>query len=134
MKLAFPKKDYNVCIYTDSSEESQVAFISQKTEDQLKKTVGTQQHEPVAFLGGRFSGTQKKWTTYRKEAHAVVQTVDKIDYLFWRAALLNAFQDHKNLLYAFASYPSGETLQDMFCLTYIYMQYTYQDSSSSLIT
>lgn len=102
VKLAFPKDGHVLCVYTDASEEFWAAVITQTKEQQLNKKVGEQQHEPMAFLGGRFTGAQKNWTTYEKEAYAIVQTFDRLDYLFWGTTRTHIFTDHKNLLYVFA--------------------------------
>lgn len=89
-------------MYTDVSEEFWVGIVMQTKEDQLSKTIESQQHDPMAFLGGRFAGAQQNWTTYEKEAYAIVQTFDRMDYIFWGSHPIHVFTDHRNLLYVFA--------------------------------
>lgn len=71
-------------------------MVTQTKEKNLSKPT------PLAFLGGKFNRTQRNWTTYEKEAYAVVQTFERIDYLLWGAKQTHVFTDHRNLLYAFA--------------------------------
>lgn len=102
VRLAFPKPDHVICIYTEASEVLWASVITQTKEEQLEKPVEEQQHEPLAFLGGKFSGAQKNWSTFEKEAYAVVQTFKRMDYLLWGAKQTHVYTDHKNLLYVFA--------------------------------
>lgn len=102
VKLGFPKQDQVVCMYTDASETLWASVATQTKEDHLSKPLEQQRHEPLAFLGGKFTGAQKNWTTYEKEAYAIVQTFDRLDYLLWGAKQTHVFTDHKNLLYVFA--------------------------------
>lgn len=102
VKMAFPKPDHVICVYTDASEHLWASVVTQTEEDELSKAIEQQKHEPLAFLGGKFNKSQRNWTTYEKEAYAVVQTFDRMDYLFWGSKRTHVFTDHKNLLYVFA--------------------------------
>lgn len=82
VKIAFPKPGKLVFVYTDASKQLWAVIVSQTEEAQLGKPLQQQQHEPLAFLGGKLNEAQKNWTTYEKEAYAVVQTFDRLDYLF----------------------------------------------------
>lgn len=82
VKLAFPKEAHVICVFTDASEEFWAGIITRISKDQLKRSIDLHEHKPMAFLGGRFAGAQKHWTTYDKEAYAIEQTFDRMDYLF----------------------------------------------------
>lgn len=102
VRLAFQKDDHVMCVYTDASEEFWASVVTQTKEEQLQKKIGEQHHEPMAFLGGRFAGAQRNWSTYEKEGYDIVQTFGRLDYLFWGAMQTHVFTDHRNLLYVFA--------------------------------
>lgn len=74
VKLAFPGKDHATCVYTSTSDVFWEGIETQTKTEPLQQKVGEQEHEPLAFLGEKFTGTQKNWTTYEKEAYAIIQT------------------------------------------------------------
>lgn len=74
------------------------AVVTQTKEGNLDLPIEQQQHEPLTFLGGKFVEAQTNWTKYEKEANAVVQTFDRMDYVSWRAKQTHVFTDHRNLL------------------------------------
>lgn len=100
--MAFPNPEKVVCVNTDTSKQLWAALVTQTNEEHLGKPIEQQPHEPLAFLGSKFNKAQKNWTTYEKEAYAVVQTFDRLDYLFWGSGQNHVFTNHKNLLYVFA--------------------------------
>lgn len=104
VKLAFPKDNHAICVYADASEDFWASIVTQTSEEQLSINVKEQKHEPMALLGRRFAGVQRNWTTYEKEAYAIVQTFDRMDYLFWGPQPVHVFTDHRNLLYVFAPF------------------------------
>lgn len=83
VKLAFPKEGKAKCVFTDASAKLWAGIVSQVEPDQLGKETAKQQHEPLAFIGGQFNGPQKNWTTYEKEAFAIVKVFDKLDLIIW---------------------------------------------------
>lgn len=50
VKLAFPKADHVLCVYTDASEQFWAAIVTQSKEGQLEEMVSEQQSEPIAFF------------------------------------------------------------------------------------
>jgi len=68
----------------------------------VKKPSGEQKHEPLAFLGAEFKGAQLNWSTFEKEAYAIFQTFEKLDYMLLGHARVHVFTDHRNLLFVFA--------------------------------
>lgn len=59
VKMAFPKPSKVVCVYTDSSEEVWAAIVAQTEETELGRPTQQQQHEPLAFLAGKFNRAQR---------------------------------------------------------------------------
>jgi RNase H-like domain found in reverse transcriptase len=53
----------------------------QVPEHHLYLAVQEQQHQPLAFISGRFRGSQERWTIPEKEAFAVIETVTNHSYL-----------------------------------------------------
>lgn len=80
--MAFRKENYAIGVYTDTSEQFGAGIVMQTSSDQLSKNIESQEHEPMAFLGGRFAEAQKSWRTYEKKAYAIFQVFDRMDYLF----------------------------------------------------
>ena len=60
-----------------------------------------QKNERLAFLGSSFKDAQLHWTTFEKEAYAIFQTFEKLDYLFQGHQRTLVFTDHRNLLFIF---------------------------------
>jgi RNase H-like domain found in reverse transcriptase len=56
-------------------------MITQVPENHLDLAVQYQQHQSLAFISGRFRGSQERWTIPEKEAFAVIDTVTKHSYL-----------------------------------------------------
>lgn len=133
VKLAFPKEIHALCVNADALEVFWAAVIAQTKKEQLAKQVGEQKYDLMDFLGRRFIGAQRKWTTYEKEAYAIVHTFDRLDYLSWKATQAHMVTDHKNLLYVLLLLGLDRTHLDMYCRKSIGGQYICQDWSSSLI-
>lgn len=90
-----------LCVYTDASDSFWAAAITQCPEKDLKEAVDSQNHEPLAFLSAPFSEAQEHWTTFEKEAFAVVQSFRKMSHLFACDDTTTVFTDHRNLLFTF---------------------------------
>lgn len=58
-------------------------------------------HEPLAFSGKEFTSTQKHGTTYEKETYAIVQTLERMDNLFWGLEPVHVFTNDRNIFYVF---------------------------------
>ena len=67
----------------------------------LSKPFEQQLHKPLAFLAGSFRGSQARCSTPEKETHAILSSVDRLDYLLLRPEGFLLFTDHKNLTYIF---------------------------------
>ncbi len=102
VELAFHDPSKTVCIYTDASDQYWSAVITQVTAAALDCPIENESHEPLAFLGSEFRGAQKRWSTFEKEAFAIFQAFEKMDYVLLQARPARLYTDHRNLLYIFA--------------------------------
>ena len=102
VKLSYPKAGKIICVYTDASDRFWYGVVSQTDENELKKPLHLQSHEPLAFTGGVFKKAEANWNTFEKEGFAIFQTFDCLDYLFLDEHPVHLFTDHRNLLYTFA--------------------------------
>jgi RNase H-like domain found in reverse transcriptase/Reverse transcriptase (RNA-dependent DNA polymerase)/Integrase zinc binding domain/Integrase core domain len=99
--LAHPSRDKRVCLYTDASQEFWSAIATQVPYGDLDSPREDQQHEPLAFLSGSFTGAMRRWPIIEKEAYAIIAACDRLDWLLQGAAGFSLFTDHHNLLYVF---------------------------------
>lgn len=60
-----------------------------------------QNHKPLAFLGGRFTGAATRWATIEKKAFAIVEVMRRVEYLPLRPEGYRLFTNHHNLIYTF---------------------------------
>lgn len=102
IKLAHPKPGYSICIHTDASERFWAGVVSQVRPNELSKPVLDQKHEPLGFLGGEFTGSERNWTTYEKEGFAIYRVFEKLDYMLMGEQPVHVFTDHRNLLFVFS--------------------------------
>jgi hypothetical protein len=102
MTTAHPDPAKRVCVFTDASDAFYSGMITQVPEHHLDLAVQDQQHQPLAFISGRFRGSQERWTIPEKEAFAVIETVTKHSYLLLASDQFSILSDHFNLKYTFA--------------------------------
>lgn len=91
----------SLCVFTDASDDFWAAAVTQRNPAELSKPVDQQSHKPLAFLSGGFTHAQEHWSTYEKEAFAVVETFRKMSYLLACNNDVTVFTDHRNLLFTF---------------------------------
>jgi len=111
VKLSHRDTTKTLCIYTDASDEFWSAVATQCLPDELSKCEKEQRHEPLAFLGGAFRGAQERWSTYEKEAFAIYQVFDRLDYMLLSENDTRIFTDHLNLLFIFNPLAVDPTLK-----------------------
>lgn len=102
VKLSYLDPSKEVCIYTDASDRYWSAVVTQIEDKDLQLPLDKQRHEPLAFLGSEFKGAELGWTTFEKEAFAIFQTFEKLDYLLMSSKPAHVYTDHRNLLFVFA--------------------------------
>jgi RNase H-like domain found in reverse transcriptase len=80
--LAHPRDEMRLCVFTDASQSVWSAVVIQVPPRDLDKPLADQQHEPLAFIFGAFKGASSRWPIVEKEAFAIVETTDRLDYFF----------------------------------------------------
>lgn len=88
-------------VHIDASDRHWAICATQCVPFKLSKPATEQALQPVAFFSGIFSKREENWSTYEREAFAVVQAFRKIDYLLACDPAIRAFTDHRNLLFTF---------------------------------
>ena len=100
-RLAHRDRAMSLCVHADASDKHWAVCATQCNPSELSKPISDQVHQPLAFLSGTFSEREVHWTTYEREAFAVVQAFRKLDYLLACDPTTRIFTDHRNLLFAF---------------------------------
>lgn len=93
--------DMVLCVSTDASDKHWAVATTQCYSSELEKPIHEQCHKPLAFLSGTFSEREEHWSTYEREAFAIVQAFRRLDYLLSCDSTTRVFTDHRNLLFAF---------------------------------
>lgn len=101
VKTAHRDPGLTLCLYTDASDAHWAGVVTQCEPAQLREAIGNQKHQPLAFLGGSFTGAQVHWSTYEREAFAIIESIRKMDYMFACESSTVIFTDHRNLLFVF---------------------------------
>ncbi|KAF0701908.1 hypothetical protein AaE_016248 [Aphanomyces astaci] len=130
VELCHPDPQQRLCVFADASEGHWGSVITQVPPDQLHRPIDAQNHQPLMFLSGTFTGAAGRWAIVEKEAYAIVETLVRADYLLHPAAGFNLYTDHRNLKFIFsptsvvASVPKY-TAQKLERLALLLMGYSY---------
>lgn len=62
--MSLPGKKHTIRLFTDASEKFQAGMVTQTHNGQLEKDIENQQHEPMEFTDGKFSGVKRNWMTH----------------------------------------------------------------------
>jgi len=103
VKLAHPKPDHSMCLFTDASDTHWSAILTQVPNEQCRQEIEDQAHEPLCFLSGAFKGRTMNWSTPEKEGFAIVEAMCRLDYLV-TGHTVSIFTDHANLVYMYDPY------------------------------
>ena len=103
VKLAYPRPDAFMCLFTDASDTHWSAILTQVPESQRRKLIEDQDHEPLCFLSGAFTGSSANWSMPEKEGFAVVEGMRKVNYIV-SGRTVSIFTDHANLVYMYDPY------------------------------
>lgn len=96
-----PEDEFALCLFTDASDTHWGSVLTQIPREDLKlRPIENQDHQPIAFLSGKFSGPSERWSTPEKEGYAVVQSMCQLDYVT-SCRHVNVFTDHRNLVYLY---------------------------------
>ena len=90
-----------LCVYTDASDVIWSGIITQVPKEELKLKHSNQNHEPLAFLSGRFNETQLRWSTLEKEAYAILASLERMHWLVSTPDGFDLYTDHNNIIFIF---------------------------------
>ena len=114
-RLGYPREDRIQCMFTDANDYNTSGVVTQIPVEDAGKPVELQRHEPLGFVGHRFNTTELNWSVAEKEAFAIKDTMQKLDYLLQMKRPFKLFVDHKNLVQIFSphevSKPTAQKLQ-----------------------
>ena len=103
VKLAHPRQETAFCLFTDASETHWSAILTQVPLNQRRKEIEKQEHEPLSFLSGSFTGSAANWSMPEKEGFAVIEGMCRLDYLVAGKTVF-IYTDHANLVYMYDPY------------------------------
>lgn len=66
LKLAHPKADHNICLFTYPSETHWASVLTQVSKSETHLNFDEQNHEPLYFLSGTFTGASRNWSIVEK--------------------------------------------------------------------
>ena len=98
--LFVPKDGHQLCLFTDASEDQWAAVLTQIPEEQSKRDINEQEHEPLSFLSRSFTGSAAKCSVPEKEGFAVVEAMCKLEFLV-AGRNVSIYTDQANLLYLY---------------------------------
>jgi hypothetical protein len=87
--LFFVNEEAPITLHTDASEYGIGGYLFQ--------TIDNQQ-QPIRFISKAFTRPQLAWSTFAKEAYAIIYCIKKLDYLL-RDSTFEVQTDHRNLLF-----------------------------------
>ena len=105
--LAYPDPNKDYRLYTDASDRSIGACLTQQVYDQSEKR---EIEKPIYFLSHKLSNTQTRWSTIEKEAFAIHYALQKLNH-YLHSATFSIFTDHKPLEYLLKSPIQNKKIQ-----------------------
>ena len=108
-KLAYPKETHTMCMFTDASETHWSAVLTQVPSNQMSLSIAEQDHEPLCFLSGAFSGSSFNWSMPEKEGFSIVEAMTRLDYMTI-GRTVSIFTDHANLVFIYNPYGSRPSI------------------------
>ncbi|KAG3110725.1 hypothetical protein PI124_g9655 [Phytophthora idaei] len=82
--LAHPDSSKAVALFTDVSQDFWAAVCPQVVEGELERPVEQQNHCPMTFHSGKFTGAQLRWPIIEMEACAMGEPIKRLEYLLLR--------------------------------------------------
>ena len=105
--LAYPDPSREYRLYTDASNHSIGACLTQCVVDELE---GQEIEKPVYFLSHKLSDTQTRWSTIEREAYAIHYSLQKLHH-YLHGATFTIYTDHKPLQYLLNSPMQNRKIQ-----------------------
>ena len=90
-----------MCLFTDASDKHWSGVLTQIPPADLNKSFAKQNHQPLAFISGSFTGSSSRWSKAEKEATGIINIVVFLDYLLMRPQGFYLFTDHSNPIFIF---------------------------------
>ena len=87
-------------LFSDASETHWASIITQVPKSESNLELEEQQHEPLSFHSGSFTGSAFNWRIMEKESFAVVESMSKLEHLTASHEVL-IFSYHANLVCIF---------------------------------
>jgi hypothetical protein len=101
MTMAFPDPEKRICVLEVASDRFYAGLVTQIDEEQLDLPMEEQDHQPLAFLLSEFKGALIRWTVPEKQGFAIVDIVNKVDYILLSHDEFSILSDHLNLTYIY---------------------------------
>jgi len=73
--------------------------LTQTDDDDLKKPVVEQSHEPLVFISGNFTGASELWAIVEKEAFPIIEATTRLRHFLLNGQAFIIFTDHRKLTY-----------------------------------
>ncbi|VDI26575.1 Hypothetical predicted protein, partial [Mytilus galloprovincialis] len=108
--LAYPDLSKPYTLYTNVSDESIGACLTQPCDETEEVLYGLKNDKPIDFLSNKLSDTQKRWSTIEKEAYSIHYVLQKLDH-YLHNANFTIKTDHKPLQYILSSNFSNRKIQ-----------------------
>jgi RNase H-like domain found in reverse transcriptase/Reverse transcriptase (RNA-dependent DNA polymerase)/Integrase core domain/Integrase zinc binding domain len=103
--LAYPDQAKTLCVFTDASDLHWSGVITQCDDKEFDKPFLEQNHQPLAFISGHFSGSQLRWPTVEQEAFAIKETILRGAQFLQHSRPFIVHTDHRNLRFMFSPEP-----------------------------
>ncbi|CAG2254460.1 Retrovirus-related Pol polyprotein from transposon 17.6,Transposon Ty3-I Gag-Pol polyprotein,Transposon Ty3-G Gag-Pol polyprotein,Retrovirus-related Pol polyprotein from transposon 297 [Mytilus edulis] len=101
--LAYPDLKKPYVLYTDASNDTIGACLTQPCEEEETHLSCLRKEKPIYFLSHKLSDTQSRWSTIEKEAFSIHYALQKLDHYLHGAEFIIK-TDHKPLKYLLLSY------------------------------
>ena len=85
----------------DASETHWAGIATQIQAKDIHVQHSDKRHEPLAFLSGRFTDTQLRWSTMENEAFSVMATIERLHRLASTTDGFDLYPDHNNIVFIF---------------------------------
>ncbi|CAG2215423.1 unnamed protein product [Mytilus edulis] len=108
--LAYPDLKKPYVLYTDASNDTIGACLTQPCEEEETHLSCLRKEKPIYFLSHKLSDTQSRWSTIEKEAFSIHYALQKLDHYLHGAEFIIR-TDHKPLKYLLLSPQCNKKLQ-----------------------
>lgn len=99
--LSYHDDSKSLNFYVDASNLHWAGIVTQVPTDDLFLNDDEKRHEPLGFFSGSFIDTQRRWSTFEKEAFCVMAPIECIRWLASISDCFNLFTYHNNLVFPF---------------------------------